>query len=137
MVFYMFNELRWKVIVCFVVTGVIVDHQCLDFIIIIDSVYILYGCSNCCLLRTSTSYLITASRWFYVGIPVISMHLVGLHQILWYVGICCFSLSKQHLKVIANTGWLGIRILCSSWPTCIPVDFCSTIKIKIQLSVLV
>jgi len=34
------------------------------------------------------------------------------------------SLSKQHLRERANTGWLGIRIMWPSRATCLSVDCC-------------
>ena len=41
-------------------------------------------------------------------------------------------LSMQHYRVHANTGWLGIGIMCPSGATCLPADLfqlASTIKI--------
>jgi len=33
-------------------------------------------------------------------------------------------LSTQHAGERAKTGWLGIRIMCSSGATCLPADCC-------------
>ena len=36
---FVFSELRWQMIVCFVDIGGIVDHHCLDFLFIIEIVF--------------------------------------------------------------------------------------------------
>jgi hypothetical protein len=35
------------------------------------------------------------------------------------IGICCFT--AKHAALRAKTGWLGIRIMCPSGATCLPV----------------
>jgi hypothetical protein len=35
-----------------------------------------------------------------------------------------FPLNTQHQEVRANTGGLGIRIMCPSGTTCLPADCC-------------
>jgi hypothetical protein len=46
------------------------------------------------------------------------------------IGICCFS--TKYAALMSKTGWLGIRIMCLSGATCLPVDCCfsstSTLK---------
>jgi hypothetical protein len=39
------------------------------------------------------------------------------------IGICCFSAKHSALRR-AKTGWLGIRIMCSSGATCLPANCC-------------
>jgi hypothetical protein len=36
------------------------------------------------------------------------------------IGICCFS--AKYAGERAKTRWLGIRIMCPSWATCLSVD---------------
>lgn len=38
------------------------------------------------------------------------------------VGICCISAKLNHATVGVNTGWLEIRIMCSSVVTCLSKD---------------
>ena len=38
--------------------------------------------------------------------------------------VCVASLCTQHSGERANTGWLGIRIMCPSGATCLPADCC-------------
>jgi hypothetical protein len=42
------------------------------------------------------------------------------------IGICCFSAkhTASRSKTRAKTGWLGIGIMCQSWPTCLSADCC-------------
>jgi hypothetical protein len=38
------------------------------------------------------------------------------------MGICCFSAKHAALRSKNKPGWLGIRIMCQSGTTCLPVD---------------
>ena len=40
------------------------------------------------------------------------------------IGICCLSAKHVALRRKANTGWLGIRIMCLNGATCLSVDCC-------------
>ena len=40
------------------------------------------------------------------------------------IGICCFSAKNASLIRRAKTGWLGIKIICPSWGTCLSSDYC-------------
>ena len=52
------------------------------------------------------------------------------------IGICCFS-SKHAILMNkrAKTGWLGIRIMCTSGATCLTISSCSTRRIKLSMLV--
>jgi hypothetical protein len=43
----------------------------------------------------------------------------SLAHICNQIGICC--LTAKHAALRAKTGWLGIRIMCPSEATCLPV----------------
>ena len=79
-----------------------------------------------------------------VTVPVGSVVYHGLEHRLnqtkdYKIGICCFSPKHAALQgVRAKTGWLGIKIMCPSAVTYLPVDcFSELALIKIQPSVLV
>ena len=38
------------------------------------------------------------------------------------ISICCFSQSQPALR--CKSGWIGIRIFCSSGATCLPINCC-------------
>ena len=40
------------------------------------------------------------------------------------IGICCFSAKHTAMMRKIKTGWLGIRIICPSESTCLPMDCC-------------
>ena len=46
--------------------------------------------------------------------------------------ICCFPLGTQLSVVGANTGWLGIKIMCFRVATCLPADYCCVSELALS-----
>ena len=42
-------------------------------------------------------------------------------------------LNMQHYRVSLKTGWVGIRIMCQSGATCLPVDCCFSVRVELHV----